>query len=224
MRKTFGAVIVCILTLAGAAQAGKITGDQVVASVKKTYAAINDYRVDASLSITGPNIKISKMAMTIYYKKPNRVHVEAKDGVALVPQGSFVGNPIEELSHGSKATYLRSENKAGCYCHVVGLTSPNGPETTLWVDGKRGVIVASESSGQYKAGSIWRYKLVDGKYYLPVEISAVMSVPGGGGFGRGSRHRYEASGPQQANMVVSFSNYVVNKGISDKIFERKSRD
>lgn len=223
MRKAFGATILCVLALTGTAHAARITGDQVIASVKKTFAAINDYKVGASLSITGTDIKINKMAMTIYYKKPNKVHVEARDGVALVPEGGFVGNPIEDLARGSKATYLRSETKAGSYCHVVGLKSPDKPETTLWVDSKRWVIVATDSSGSFTASSIWRYKLVDGKYYLPSEISANMSIPGGGGFHRGPRHEDKPSRPRVAKMTVKFENYTVNKGISDKIFERKPR-
>lgn len=223
MRKTVIYPAMLITMLASVASAATVTGDQVVASVKKAFAVVKDYRVDAKITVKGSNINISNMPMTIYYKKPDKIHVQAKDGAAVVPKGTMIGNPIEELTRGSKVSYVKAEKKNGVDCHVIKITGNGQPPMTVWVDKKHHVITATQNSGDFSVNTTWRYKMVDGKYYLPVEVSATTQIPGGQGMRHGPKPAAPASSPEQVKMVVSFSNYAVNKGIDDKIFVEKPR-
>lgn len=199
MRRSLSVALV--LLIAWPALAAAPTGDAIIASVKRAFSPINDYRCDVTVTVQGPQISINNMSMTLYFKKPNRMHIDAKQGFAVAPSGNFLGNPIEELSKGH-ATYLGTERNQGRECYVLKL-SGQGVNPKLYVDKARSVIVATEDERGSKA--IWRYGRVDGKYYLPSEIRAEMPNPRGGS--------------ERVKTTIRFSNYRVNKGISDKIFE-----
>lgn len=202
-----------ILVLAMSIAIASPSADAIFASVKKGFAGVNDYRADLTLSIKGPQVSVNGMRMTLYFKKPNKVHVEAAQGMAMVPPGSFLGNPMGELATGAKPVYVRAERKCGRDCDVLKLVNPKGgakaPAVFIWVDKDRKVMVAMETSGEPAVKTAWRYQKVDGKYYLPAEITADMKMPRGPQAGQSSK------------AVIRFANYRVNKGISDKIFQRK---
>jgi hypothetical protein len=84
------------------------------------------------------------------------------------------------------------------------------PAVTLWIDKEHVVMVAMETSGNGGLKTSWRYEKIGGKYYLPVEICADIRAPG----------RPNAAQPVKA--VIRFTNYHVNKGISDKVFVQEA--
>lgn len=213
MRRTLSAFLaVVFLSASGLLLAVGPSADAVWAALKSRFAGVNDYRADVSLTVTGPSISINDMPMTVYFKKPNKVHVDAAQGMALVPTGNFFGDPVSGFATGAKPVYLRSERKLGRDCHVLKLVGPGGgagQAAQIWVDKEHSVIVAVETLGSQGIKSSWRYRKIDGKYYLPVEICADICQPSGPNAGK----------PMRA--VLKFSGYRVNKGISDKIFQAK---
>lgn len=210
MRRVALALVMILAMTAGLALAAGPSADAILASLKKGFAGINDYRADVCLTVKGPSVSINNMRMTVYFKKPNRVHVDADQGMAMVPKGSFLGNPMADLANGARPVYVRSERKLGRDCHVLKLVKPDKPAMTLWVDREHTVLVAAESPDM-GIKSAWCYEKIDGGYYLPVEIRADMRSPGGPSSGR------------TVKAVLKFSNYRVNKGISDKVFDEKPR-
>ena len=89
-RLTLMVSVFILLGAAGSHSAGKPDGEQIVAAMKANYSAVSDYRVNVSLSIKGPRINIKDMAIKVYYKKPDKLHIEAKEGFAMVPQLSLI--------------------------------------------------------------------------------------------------------------------------------------
>lgn len=214
MRKLHLVGLLCIISvLACAVWAAGVTGDQVVAAVKSKFDPIKDYKADITMNLKGPGVSLNNMKMTLYFKKPNKIHIEAKEGMGVVPPGNYFGNPIDELTKNKKAVYVRSEKRNGADCHVVRLDpaqkQSNEPSILVWVDKAKSVIVAIESP-DHGLKSNWTYTKVDGKYYLPSQISAEMDAPS------------QSGKPQKATTTIKFNNYKVNKGISDKVFEQKS--
>lgn len=215
MRRIASALLIVLALTAGLAHAAGPSADAIFARLKQGFAGVNDYRADVSLTIKGPNVSINGMRMTMYFKKPNKIHIEAAQGMAMIPPGGFLGNPINELAAGARPIYLGSERKLGRDCHVLKLANPGPnskmPPVTLWVDKEHTVMVAMEMSGEMGVTSSWRYEKIGGKYYLPAEISAEMCMPGGRNAG------------QRSKATINFTNYRVNKGISDKVFQEKPK-
>jgi len=215
VRRTIPAVVIitCLLITSLASAAGP-SGDVILAAVKRNYSAVNDYRADVSLTVKGPQVSINSMKMVVYFKKPNKIHADAVNGMAMVPNGTFFGNPFEQMTN-CHATYVRTEMKQGRQCSVLKLNGSNmmspSQGLTVWVDKERLVPVAMQSAGEAALKTVWRHEKIDGKYYLPVEIIADMQAPEGPNSGK------------QIKATLKFSNYRVNKGISDKVFEQKPR-
>jgi hypothetical protein len=201
-------LIALILTVGLPALCSVPSGDAIVAGLKRAFAAVNDYRADVSLTMKGPNMSINDMGMTVYFKKPGKIHVDAAQGMAVVPSGSF-GNPMDEFTSAAHPVYIKAEKKLGVDCHLLKLTNsgPQAGDILIWVDTKRPVLVAMEAQrGGGTMKSAWRYEKIDGKYYLPVQINVDTSAPVGPNAGK------------PVKLTIKFANYRVNKGISDKVF------
>ena len=209
-----------LLVLINPAIADAPSGDKIIAAMKRQFSTVNDYRAEVSLTVKGPKISINNMPMTIYFKKPNKIHVEATQGMAMVPGGNFFGDPMTELAGSNQATYVRTEKKLGRECYVLSIARPQSP-LLLWVDKERSVMVAMDGQGGFK--TTWQYQKIVGKYYLPTQISADMQGPE-----LRARHRRLGGEEDSPNVgptkvTLKFSKYIVNKGIDDKIFEEKNR-
>lgn len=205
-------MIALILTVGLSASSAGPSGEAIFAGLKRAIAAVNDYRADVSLTIKGPKMSINDMGMTVYFKKPGKIHVDAAQGMAVVPNGNFFGDPMNELANGHPV-YIRTEKRRGVDCYLLRLDNPKtkGNVMQVWVDTKRPVLVAMETEINGGTKSAWKYEKIEGKYYLPVEITADTSAPAGPNAGR------------PIKVTIKFTNYRVNKGISDKIFVQENR-
>lgn len=216
MRRLLSIVVLLILMTPAVADAP--SGEKILAAMKKQLSSVNDYRADITLTVKGPKISINNMQMTVYYKKPNKIHVEAKQGFAMMPGGNYFGDPLGEMSS-AKATYVRTEKKQGRECYLLDVATPQD-SMKLWVDRQRSVMVAMEGRQGFKTA--WQHEKIDGKYYLPSQISADVQGPAVGHRRHGATQDQSIqSGPTK--VTIKFGNYKVNKGIDDKIFEDKKR-
>lgn len=213
--------IVVLLILITPALADAPSGDKIMAAMKRQFSAVNDYRVRVSLTVKGSKVSINNMGMTVYFKKPNKIHVDATQGFAMVPSGNLFGNPLTEIAAAPHATYVRTEKKLGRDCYVLSIANSRMP-LLLWVDKERSVIVAMESQGGLK--STWQYEKVDGKYYLPSQICADTQGPAFSPKLRRMDPDLDSPGIGPTKITVRFSDYKVNKGIDDKIFQEKHRE
>ena len=108
MRRIAPLILIALTLVAGLpAAAASPSGEAIFAGLKRAFAAVNDYRAEVSLTVKGPRMSINDMRMTVYFKKPNKVHVDASQGMAVVPDGSFFGSPMNELASGARPVYLR---------------------------------------------------------------------------------------------------------------------
>ncbi len=123
----------------------------------------------------------------------------------------------EKMLYNQKATYLRSEKRQGKDCNVVRLDPPQQqagrPSVTIWVEKSSATVAAMESSGRFGFKSTWQYTRVDGKSFLPTQIEAEMRTPAPG----------KDNQVEKATTSLTFSNYRVNKGISDKVFQEQPK-
>ncbi len=194
------------------------SGDKIIAAMKRQFSAVNDYRADVAVTVKGPKVSINNMQMTVYYKKPNKIHVDAKQGLAMIPSGNYFGDPLGHLGS-VNATYQRSVKKHGRECHVLSIPGGRGT-VTLWVDKERLTTLAMDSEDGLR--TVWRYALIEKKYYMPSQIAAEIKAPIGMDAYRHRGPGDKTSGETGPTKVtIRFSNYKVNKGIDDKVFQEK---
>jgi hypothetical protein len=200
MLKVFSFVVMILLLAAGVSSSATITAKQVLAKASLNYNVINDYIVDAQLSIDSPSIHIPKTDVKIYYKKPDKVHVDSRDGLAILPKnGLMTSNPAKQFISADELSITGSARIDGrnCYWLVMRISANPGYGPSVDVELK--------------------YIEVEGKYWLPVYTKAKLSIPL-----MSRRHgNIEPGAPQSSTAIIRFSNYKVNKGISDSVFIEK---
>jgi len=214
---------VLITTAAGAAPKEPSASD-ILSRVEKNYNGINDYRADVVISVKTPQIHIPKNQATIYYKKPDKVKIVAKEGFSVLPD-TFPGNPVTKIKQNFAATLdgTAAIDKEPAY--VLSLkpkTTQAGGTMKVYIEKKRWLIVKTQAeTGGMKITSEWSYTKVEGKYWLPSRIkfsfSGMMSGPSFGHDERADKPLVAGNGTAE----VKFRNYKVNKGIPDSIFVEK---
>ena len=98
---------------------------------------------------------------------------------------------------------------------------------TLWIEPDKWVIKRLQSiswQGQ-KTVVDFKYKKVQDEFWMPVETIANLTLSGFTGLGGVMQMQKNSETNSQkerrGKLVITFSNYEINKGLSDKIFEQK---
>jgi outer membrane lipoprotein-sorting protein len=219
---------ICILTAviltAGAVSAKTLTAQDIVKRAADEYDRVQDYVADAKVSVSSPNVHVPQMDIKVYYKKPDKLHVESKDGFAALPkQGVMVGNPLREMLKNSELSLAGSEKALGRDCHVIKATYKNQGQATrarVYIDKERWCVVqmaVDPESGPSLRLNMW-YARVGGKYWMPSKSQAVVEFP----TISGERTQKVSKPSKPSTVAVLFSNYKINTGLSDKIFKKKT--
>lgn len=214
---------VWVLT-SGIAQA-KPTAAQVLTLAEKNYSGIRDSKVDVDVSIHSPQVQMPDSKGTIYFKRPDKVTIVAREGFIVLPKDTFPGDPIDTIRKGFDSTYEGESQIGGLPVHVLKLVPKTGQFAgivKLYVEKARNLIVASraESNGG-KFASKWSYARVDGKYWLPsvirVNMEGTVSQPVLDPYTMKMKPPKSGKG----SAIVKFSNYRINKRVPDSVFAEK---
>ena len=217
-----GATFIFLLViLALASQANALSAKDILKKAGQHYEVIQDYTADAKVTVESPSMHVPEMDVTIYYKKPDKLHLDSKDGFAVLPkQGAVVGNPLKYLLTSSELTVDGSERVLGDDCYVIkGSFSREGREvqSTVWVEKKNFLVrqlATNPEWGPSVSVKLW-YTKVGLKYWLPSTTSAKVSIPPL----PGETPDTEGGDNAPTTVNIKFDNYRVNTGLSDKIFK-----
>lgn len=204
--------LIVLLTLAVAAAP---TAQQIADRVRRHLDPINDYVCDITFSAKGPQFYVGKTVVKAYYRKPGRVHFEAKEGFAVLPKDTFfVGDPFESVSDRLSDARVTSASLDGVRCYVItvpGGRDADGWRSEYWVDSRNWLVVktAVYSGPGEEMSSRISYVKVDSAFWMPSRVGVRAKNSDQRGRRRG--------GPFEADIV--FSNYTVNKGIPESVFK-----
>jgi hypothetical protein len=208
--------------MTGSAQCGALDARAVLSRAGAHYEAVKDYTVDAKLTVESPSMHVPEMKIRIFYKKPNKVHVESKDGFAMLPrQGAFFGNPLRDMQAGSDLVIEKSERVLGADCYLVKgtfLHEGRSAQASVWIEKARYLVrqvAVNPEWGPSISAKLW-YVRVGGRYWLPTTTAATISLPP-----MPDEHAEAESKPRGPTIVkLRFANYRVNTGLDDKIFQK----
>ena len=205
--------------------------DEIIERVKKKFEKIKDYEVDVHLKIDVKFIKMPETDAKLYFKQPDKIHVES-DKFALLPREGLNFSPLGILSGEYTALYEREDTLQNVKVSVIKMI-PIGNDNdiilaTFWIDQKRSLIIKVESSRR-PTGTFsleFKYGIFDEHYVLPSSMVFTFIVEKMR-FRRGMEDNIESdddankkdSGPVTGKVYLSYSNYKVNRGLPDELFE-----
>lgn len=210
--------------------------NEILNDVITNFNKVNDYQVDVNIKVDVEFIKVPETKAKIYFKQPDKVHLEA-DGFAMLPKNGMEFSPSAFIKKDYTAIYEQDVDLNGYKTSMVKVI-PLGDQgevilSTLWIDQKKQVIRKVESTtktnGTFSIDFTFDDKI---KYPLPSKIifsfnMDKMNIPstitGEPTNEKQDKKSKNSGSTTRGQVIVNYSNYVVNKGISDSIFEDKGK-
>lgn len=203
---------------------------QILDAVKNKFEKVKDYEVDVEIKLDITGVKVPDTKAKIFFKQPDKVHVESA-GFAMLPKQSTNFSPVQFLKGDYTAIYIKQETISGTKLDVVKVIPSSDSSdvvlSTLWIDSKQDVIHKIETTGRRSGSILTEIKYEKENQGLPSEVKF--------SFNAGDpetpkvtekqneddndrrRRRQNISG----SVIMKYSNYKINKGIQDSVFEKK---
>lgn len=224
-RKELICLAVILLLITTSVMAEELTAKQILQKAASHYEVVNDYTVEAMLSVKSPSVHVPETPVKIYFKKPDKLQVESKDGFAVMPkQGIIVGNPLTDLMKGSELSIAGSEKILDTDCYMIKSTYQQEGrfvQSTVWIDKKNWLVRQVHAKSEWGPSinvKLW-YSKVAKKYWMPRSTAAQISLPPIPG-----DESAKAKSGQPTIVQIRFSKYRVNTGLDDKIFEHRTQE
>jgi len=205
-----------------------ITAAQILQKMKQQFDSVKDYTVTLNASVNMERMQIPEMIVTLYFKQPDKIHIEAQN-FAMVPKEAIALNPTQLIDK-FDATLIGTEGSGAMSVYKLRLISKPEKgkpvrESFIWVDGSRWVVTHFESmpSEVRKITVDLEYVTVDGKYILPSKIAAKMDAQQQSDSTAEKMYSPQRL-PRKGNVTILYSDYKVNTGLSDEIFDKKKEE
>ena len=227
--------LIMFIMLSGYIFAQDVNPYKLIDSVKEKFDAIQDYQVDAEIKVDVNFLKVPETQAHITFKQPDKIKLES-DGFALLPRQSMNFIPAKLFNMDYTAIYVRSDTVNGRTLSVIKVI-PNSDTSevilsTLWIDSAHKIIRKIESTTK-RMGTVAIELQYDQPDDIPLPHQAVFTFDVKG-FNMPMRM---PSDPDMLNDVkngsnksitgtvtISYSNYLVNTGISDEFFSKDEND
>jgi outer membrane lipoprotein-sorting protein len=236
MKRLLFCLTLCLLSfclLAGIAAAAPPSGKTIVLKALNLSAAIHDYTADVMVSVDMPGVKMPARQARVYFKRPDKVAIDSK-GIVMIPKRALMpGNLGAAMTADTQVKILGKTMQAGVPVYSLEVSQTGKMSSSdrllLWVRGDRFTVerMQMQSGGQIGLDVSWEYQGVGGKYWLPKRMVATVA-------GHAIRRHHHIFTPNHSQsptpesnkpgtVTVQFTNFRVNTGLSDKLFEQKGK-
>lgn len=205
--------------------------------VKEKYDKVNDYTATGKMKTNVLFIKAPVATVKVYYKRPDKLKIKNESGVSFIPKGSVNINMNNVLGlNNFEAVEAAGEKVNGVDCKVVKIfplsDDENITRATLYIDEKQLLVmksvISTRENGTYEL--VMSYKKY-AAYGLPDKVELTFNtrdykLPKGVSidYNNGSNKQKpapetEKNKNQKGKVEISYSDYVINKGVPDEIFK-----
>ena len=195
-------------------------------TLQKKYSNLKDYTVDINVHIDIEGFKTPDMQARLYCKPPDKMKIESKR-IFFLPKEGGTFNPSMFNREDFDAKFLERLAYEGRNAVKLKLTPKkkkrNGQDFILTIDTDRSLI--REMNVSTFEGKEVKAKIEYGRFSdfdLPTRIELQLDFP----FNESMEMKDFGQSAQPAKRVtgrvqITYSNYRVNTGLSDKIFDEK---
>ncbi|MHB9097406.1 MAG: LolA-like protein [Syntrophales bacterium] len=216
-------------------------GRKVFTDLMKPYRNLNDYTVRIQAKADIPTIRVPDFTATLYFKKPDRFHIETKS-FAPLPKNSGLFNPFQFDPAKNLIDYQRTESLGGVQADLYRVEPRDRKSpvrySTIWV-GKSPVRILQVESLTFRGTTVLvklSYRNVEQggeMWLLPDKVHVHLTFPEGASnpdawslttrdnpVSGGMRRLDEVSGEGDLDLV--YSDWKVNTGLDNRLFEKKN--
>jgi outer membrane lipoprotein-sorting protein len=213
--------------------------EEILKRVKDEFKKVQDYEVDVKIKVDIPFLKMPEREARIYFKSAkgeDKIHIES-EGFAMLPKQGLNFSPLGLLESKYTAFYEKDDVINNTPVAVIKVIPLSGESdivlSTLWIDTKRNLILKVESSR--KPTGIFTieldYKKTENEYNLPYSMIFTFTVdpalfPRGfsGEIEKEKESKSDEKKPKTGKVFIYYSNYKVNTGLPDELFEKENKN
>lgn len=227
-------ILIYVLLIVTSIIAQSKNPNEIINEVISNFSKVKDYQVDVNIKVDIEFLKVPDSKAKIYFKQPDKVHLES-EGFALLPKDGLDFSPSSLVKKNYTAIYEQDVMLDGINTSIVKVI-PIGDQgnvilSTLWIDQSKKIIRKVESTtktnGTFSINFFYDDNL---KYPLPSKIIFSfnidqMNIPNAFGdepnADQPKKKKGRFNSTTKGQVIVTYSNYKVNKGIPDSIFDVK---
>jgi len=230
LKKLLFIIVACLFTVSGFAK----DPDQIIKNLQKKFAEVKDYEADVKVKVDVDLLKVPESNSRIYFKQPDKVKIKS-ESFSLIPKDGVNFLPKLFAKKEYTSIYVREEMLNGIKTTVIKLIPLNESGdvllSTLWVDEAKSVIrkaeVSTKLNGTFNIDMNYNY--VDSYYMISSlkfsfdlnNINIPKNPEGDQQNDKPKKNKIKKA--TKGNVYITYSNYKVNKGIPDSIFEEKKK-
>jgi outer membrane lipoprotein-sorting protein len=208
------------------------TPEELINKIKAKLEKVNDYTAQGKLKTNVVFIKAPIASVKVYYKKPDKLKIVNEKGISFIPKGSVNINLAKFLSGSGKYEIVDAGKEDKTNLRILKLLPSDENSdivlSTLYIDEKEELIKKAKNTtrdnGTYELEMTYsKYS----SYGLPDKVifsfnTKDYKLPKGVTFDYddGSEKK---SGEEMKNkkgkVEISYTEYVINKGVDDSIFK-----
>jgi len=228
-------VLFFTLILSAIAFSQKADPEKILENVKKEFDKIDDYQVEVKIKVDVEFLKMSDRKATVFYKKPDKIHIES-DNFALLPKSGLNFSPFGFLDYKYTSFYQREDTIDGILTSVIKVIPIEGNAdviiSTFWIDTDRNLILQVESSRKPQGTFTvdLQYLKTDDNYWLPSSMVFTFTLEPGLFPGRipdefnPDKNKAKSEEVKTGKVYLKYSDYKVNIGLPDSLFDENNLD
>jgi len=228
MKKFFVAMLLIAISI----NAQTKNPNKLLDAVKTRFEKVKDYQADVEVKLDMEFIKVPPSKAKVYFKQPDKFKIDS-EGFAMLPKQGTNFSPMQLLKGDYTAVYVRSDKVDGKSLDVVKLV-PNTDTSyfiisTLWIDAAQSIIskveTATKKSGTVKTEFIYTTSSMPLPTVLKISFNlGEATLPEAPAIAeKKDNNRMGRSAKIKGSVIMTYANYKINKGISDKTFEEKKK-
>jgi outer membrane lipoprotein-sorting protein len=209
--------------------------DSILVKVQEGFRNVLDFSVTIDAEIKMERVQIPRMNALMYFKKPDKIHFSSKSFL-LVPRDGIALNP-DVLTERYDASSLGAEIVDGVKLYKLQLAAKEKKtrlrQLYVWINSTHWTISKIETI-PYEGRTlsiVFRYERYQEKFWLPSQLIASFGSTTGGTDVSGdstvqsgnSIDQMQRGVPKTGSITILYSNYKVNTGIDDAVFESKEQ-
>ena len=212
-----------------------LNADTILARVVKGFAEVHDFVATIDAEVKMDRVQVPKMHATMDFKRPDKVHFTSQ-GFLFVPRDGVTMNPAV-LSQRYDASFIGTDTIEGLKLFKLQLAA-KAKKTKLrqmyaWIDPVHWTIAKIETI-PYEGrtlSTVFEYEFLQEKFWLPSKMIVTFGSTMEGekvandSISQPSEQfdQMQRGVPRNGSVTILYSNYKVNAGIDDSVFEEKKK-
>lgn len=214
---------------------GQPDGVTILKNVEERFKEIRDYTAEAKVSVEMERLRIPRREIKIFFKQPEKFHIES-EGFAMMPRAglAFIPSHLHYEKYEVKILTNDTINTHPSYKLQLSLkdtqrsTLVPGQSFYLWVD-KIDYVIRKIETATPQGRTIhaeFDYGIIDKKHLMPSSIVVTLENLSDGDDDTPDmpdREKRRRRLPRSGTITITFTKYLVNQNLPDKLFEKSEK-